>query len=107
MMAKIWSRIGFVGTFAAILGLGLTVFKVPFGQYILLSGIVVGVVGKIASIVYLAKHLPCCPKCGERMQNAAKRVRTGGLLSENTCIVTCEHCGAEVDLIPLYKSNQL
>lgn len=79
MMTKIWSRIGLTGTIVAILGLGLTIFRIIFGKYILIIGLVVSVVGKIGLIVHMANNQPRCPQCGELLQNYEKRVRKGGL----------------------------
>lgn len=107
MMTKIWSRMGLIGTITLIVGLGLTIFRINFGEYILIIGLVVSAVGKIGSIVHMAKKPPRCPHCGALLQNYTKRVRKGGLFSESSDIVTCGHCGAEVDLIKLYKSNNL
>ena len=105
-MFKILNRIAMVGTLAFAVGLMLVILHKQYGDYIMVAGIVVSIVGKVGSLVYGAKNPPKCPKCGEPLQNYTNRTRSGGV-SGHSDIVTCGNCGARIDLIDLYKSNKL
>ena len=106
MTFKLLNRLGMVGTLAFIAGLFLVFFRMQFGGYIMIAGAVVSIVGKVGSIVYGAKNILKCPKCGESLQTYANRTRRSGV-SGHSDIVTCGKCGTKVDLIELYKSNKL